>query len=183
MGFILENIDLETSSGPTQEAYVRIDNYRVNKVTSKLTYTTSAWIDQDSAQRFNREYFDEQMKNAIGLIAQEVVYYEEGDNDGKDVKINNMYNIDLYKEEKVEIPIYEKVLKEEEVPYVSFDENGDEIEKIRTITVEKQEVVRVEEEVKKVIDNEVLGDLAGYCYKHLKQELGKLFPIDKIKIS
>ena len=34
MGFIL-NVDLETSAGPTQEAYIRIDNYRFNKVKQK----------------------------------------------------------------------------------------------------------------------------------------------------
>ena len=183
MGFILKGIDLETSSGPTQEAYIRIDNYRVNKVTSRLTYAISSWIDEESAQRFNREYFDEPRKNAIGLIAQEVVYYEEGDSEGQDVKIDNRYEVDLYKEEKVEIPIYEKVMKEEEVPYVSFDENGDEIEKIRTINVEKQEVVRVEEKIKQVIDNEILSNLAGYCYNHLKNELGKIFPVDNIEKS
>jgi len=65
MGFRL-NVDLETGSGPTQEAYIRIDNYRFNKVTSELLITTTTWLNIEKAQAFNRKYLDENLKNAVG---------------------------------------------------------------------------------------------------------------------
>ncbi len=54
MGFRL-NVDLETGSGPTQEAYIRIDNYRFNKVTSEIVLTTTTWLNKDKASSFIRK--------------------------------------------------------------------------------------------------------------------------------
>ena len=86
----------------------------------------------------------------------------------------------MVKEEKVEIPIMEKKKVAVEVPYISFDENGDEVTLYRTVEEEKQVKVGVKKEVKKVIDYSIIDKLTIYSYGILKDELSKLFPKSKI---
>ena len=53
MGFII-NADLETSQGPTQELYVRVEGFSFNKVTAQLGFQVTYWIDREHAIRHNR---------------------------------------------------------------------------------------------------------------------------------
>ena len=80
----------------------------------------------------------------------------------------------------VEEPILEEKETEKEVPYISFDENGDEITKYRT--VKKKEKVTVGHKTVKrdKIDNSIIGDLPSYCYSHIEKELKKIFPKGEI---
>ena len=75
------NVDLETSGGPTQELYVRLDTLNLNKVASKIKYVVSYWIDKDHALRFNRTYLEQVRPGANGIVAREVVYYENDDSE------------------------------------------------------------------------------------------------------
>ena len=43
MGFII-NADLETSQGPTQELYIRVEGFSFNKVTAELGFQITYWI-------------------------------------------------------------------------------------------------------------------------------------------
>ena len=61
MGFII-NADLETSQGPTQELYVRVEGFSFNKVTAQLGFQVTYWIDREHAIRHNRVYLEEEVK-------------------------------------------------------------------------------------------------------------------------
>jgi hypothetical protein len=84
MGFVL-NVDLETSEGPSHEVYTRIESLSYNKVTSEVRFQLTYWLDRDHAIRFNRTYLSEERKNAIGLVQERVLYFEDDISDGKEV--------------------------------------------------------------------------------------------------
>jgi hypothetical protein len=180
MGFRL-NVDLETGSGPTQEAYVRIDNYRFNKVTSEIILTTTTWLSVEKAHAFNRKYLDENLKNAEGLVSQDVLYYDSPDSEGEEIKIPIIFKASTTQSEEIEFPVFEERESIEEVPYVSFDENGDEITKYKSKVVKKKVVVDNYIETKEVIKPELLENLYEFSYSVVKKELAELFPEDKIE--
>ena len=180
MGFKL-NIDLETGSGPTQEAYVRIDNYRFNKVTSEIILTTTTWLNIEKAHAFNRTYLEESLKNAEGLVSADVLYYPTPDSEGEEVSIPIVYKAPVAIREEVEFPIYEEQETIEEVPYVSFDENGDEITKYKDEIAVKKVLVDSHKEIREVIKPELLTNLYEFAYEVIKNKLAELFPEDKIE--
>jgi len=180
MGFKL-NVDLETSSGPTQEAYIRIDNYRFNKVTSEIVLTTTSWLDIDKAHNFNRQYLEEPLKNAVGLIGAEVLYYPDAESEGEEITIPNVFKANVVVEQEVEFNTYKEVEKLVQVPYVSFDFNGDEITKYKDEIVVEKEIASSYKEVRKVIDPSVISNLYEYSYGVVKQNLKKLFPEETIE--
>jgi|TARA_R110000744_G_scaffold238515_1_gene356020 hypothetical protein len=179
MGFILE-VDLETSSGPTEEAYVRIDNYRFNKVTSELNITTTTWLDINKAHEFNREYLEDDLKNAQGLIGSKIIYYKDKDDEGEEINIPNQFKSSVTEEVKVVIPHYEEkeVLKSK--PYISFDKNGNEVTKYKDVIETEKFKVNETVEIKKKVNNEALTNMFEYSYNVLRSELEKMFPANKI---
>lgn len=180
MGLVLK-VDLDTSRGSTQEAYIRIETCRINKVQAQLEFTTTCWINKKAAGSFYRKYLDDPLTNAGGLINKEVVYYkDENDIKGTEVSIENFYKVHTVKEITVEEPVYETKVVKKEVPYISFDENGDEVEKVKT--VEKEEKVQVDTLVKKrkLIDYSLMEKPFEFAYQYLKDELSKFFPKSKI---
>lgn len=181
MGFIL-NVDLETSAGPTQEAYIRIDNYRFNKVTSEVVVTTTLWLSAAKAQKFNRQTLEEPLGNAVGLIGSKVLYYADDESEGTEIDIPNLFKGHIVEEQTVEKPIYEsrKVIKK--VPYISFDEMGEEITLEREITEVEEVQVGNEVELKRVINPELMSNMYGFSYGLVKEKLKEYFPEDKIEI-
>ena len=179
MGFVLD-VDLETSEGPSHEVYVRIESLSFNKVTSKVQFQLTYWQDRDQAIRFNRTLLSEPKKNAIGLIQERVLYFSDDLSDGKEILLPHHLVTYLTSKREIEVPVYEVQTVEKEVPFVSFDENGDEVIKHRTITKEEKVQVGTEKQYEDVIDGTLAGDLYGFCYKHIKATLSEWFPIDKI---
>lgn len=180
MGFIIK-ADLETSLGPSKEVYVRIESITYNKGANLAMFQITYWIDKDHATKTNRTFIDEPLKNMIGLIFDKVVYYVEGDSEGVEVVLPQYIEHQAVVEKEVEIPILETKIKTKEVPYVSFDEEGEEITLYKTISIEEEVEVGKKVELKKVIDHSVPGRLLEYCYEVLKQELATRFPIDNIE--
>lgn len=170
MGLFLRG-DFETTAGSTKKAYARIDGYRIDKVSSKIKFSVTYWLDKEKGKAFNREFLEEKLKNATGLFANEVVLYSGDNIDGTEYSLPTFITVDMVKEESIKIPIYKEVLKSKEVPYVSFDENGEEVTKYRTLNLTSNEVVDYKVETKKVIDNSIIGKLPEYCYEVLKQKI------------
>ena len=181
MGFIL-NVDLETSAGPTQEAYIRIDNYRFNKDTSEVIVTTTCWLDPKKAHSFNRTSIEEPLGNAVGLIGSKALFYSDEDSEGTEIEIPNLFKGHVVEEQTVSTPIFENKKITKKVPYISFDEMGEEITLEREITEVKEVQVGNTLNVKKVINPELLGNLYEFSYGLVKKKLAEIFPEDKIEI-
>ena len=176
------NADLETSAGPSQEVYLRVESFRWSKVTNTLDFAISCWLNQESAAKFSRTYADDKLSHAKGLLTPKVVYYSDDDAEGVEVEIKNFYNVSPTTSVIIEEPIFEEKEISKEIPYVSFDENGDEITLYRTkIEVEKVQV-GVNKVEKEALDFNVSSDTIGYCYNVLLKELEKVFSKDNIEI-
>lgn len=182
MGFILD-VDLETSEGPSRDVYVRIESLTFNKVTSTVQFQITYWQEQKYATKFNRTTLEQEPRNAIGLIQERVLYFENIESEGIEIMFPHHLNIPLTVEKEIEVPKYEMVTIEKEVPYVSFDENGDEITKYRTVSEEVKKTVGTEKKVSQVIDTTLLDDLMGFCYSKIKEKLSEYIPINRIFTS
>lgn len=179
MGFVLD-VDLETSQGPSHEVYVRIESLTFNKVTSLMQFQITYWQDRDQAIRFNRTYMSEERKNAVGLIQEKVVYFNSADSEGEEILLPHHMKVSVSRKKEVEVPLFEDVEVEVEVPYVSFDENGDEITKYRKITKTESKQVGTEFKKQEVIDGTLLKDTFGFCYGKIKEKLSEFFPAERI---
>ena len=180
MGFKL-NVDLETSDGPSHEVYVRIESLVFNKVTSNVMFQLTYWIDQEHAKSFNREYLDEDIKNAVGLIQERVLYFPDQTSDGEEILLSHHYEIPVVREDEVEIPEFEIKTIHKEVPYTSFDEEGEEITLYRTVSREEKVQIGTRKEIKKVIDTKLIENIFDFCYQVTKTKLMEFFPEDKIE--
>ena len=83
--------------------------------------------------------------------------------------------------EEIEFPIYEEQETVEEVPYVSFDENGDEITKYKDQINLVKVKVGTKKEIRNKINPEIITNLYEFAYKVVKNKLAELFPEDKIE--
>jgi hypothetical protein len=181
MGLIL-NLDLETNQGPTNKLYIRIDTWRINNTVNEIRYSTTSWLDKSYGDKFLRKYYDDELQNSIGLVTQDVVFYDKAGSDGIEIHIPNLYTTHPYIEEAIEVDVLEEQKVTKEVPYVSFDEEGNEITLYRTVTNKEKVKVGTDIVTKKVIDYSIpLNNLGEFCYNNLIQALGKSFPIDKIE--
>lgn len=179
MGYVLE-VDLETNLGPTEEMYCRIESFTFNKLTAELGFQVTYWLNPNVALKSNRTFVDEDIKNQKGLISSRVISFEKNKN-GDEIILEQFLVVRASKTEEVTIPIYERQLKKKEVPYISFDEEGNEITLYRTIEVEDEVEVGKKKEIKEVIDYGLLKDIYGFMYKKLGEYLSESFSKDRIK--
>ena len=175
------NVDLETSGGPTQELYTRITSINLNKTAAKVKYVVSYWIDKDHAQRFTRTYLEQPRPSAKGIIAREVVYYKNDDSDGEEITLPIDFESFPVSRQEIEVPVFETQPTSEKVPYVSFDEDGNEVTKYRIVEEEKKVEVGTTTEIRHIIDNNKINNLQQFCYESLTEELIKYFPEDSIE--
>ena len=181
MGFRL-NVDLETSSGPSQEVYVRIESIVVNRVTAKARFQLTYWIDQDHAVKTNRQYVEEEIRPLVGLIQERIIFYSDKDQDGKEIILPHNIEEDMAEEKEIEVPIFEEKEEAKEVPYTSFDEDGEEVTLYRTVTSVRKVKVGTEIEKRRVINIRLAENIFEFGYSRIKQMLEKHFPSDKIEI-
>lgn len=177
------NVDLDTNRGQTNEAYIRIETIRFNRVLCRIEFTTSCWINKEAADGFDRKYIGDPLGSSQGILTKEVVYYESEDEvEGKEVEIDNYYTCEIYKEEITENPLYEDQIVTKTIPYVTFDDDGEEV--IIEKQVKKMERVQVgiDKQVKKVVDFSIAENMFKFADLALLNELSKIFPKDKLQI-
>lgn len=180
MGLIL-SVDLETNQGPTSELFVRIDSFKVNSTVGEIKFSTSSWLDRSYSKAFLRRFDTDELKPAIGLVGHNVVYYPTANSEGKEVQIENFYSVPMCREEDIEIDILEEKEISKEVPFISFDEEGNEITLYKTVTNTEKVKIGTKVEKKNVYDYTIpIDNLGEFCYDYLIKKLGEKFPIEKI---
>jgi len=180
MGIVIE-AEIETNQGPTNKLFFRIDSFKVNRTVGDITFTTTSWLNKVHGDNFVRYFYDDALRSAIGLISSRIVYYKSAKSKGKEINIDNLYKVPMYNEVEVEEPIFSSKSITKEAPYVSFDENGDEVTLYKTITHQEQVQSGTKKVTKKLMDYSVINRLEEFCYEHLAKELEKYFPKKNIK--
>ena len=176
------NLDLETNRGPTNKLYLRIDSYRINCTVNEIIFTTTSWLNKEFADKTLRTDVEEPIQPSVGLISNKVIDYST-EKAGKEIFIDNLYKLQMSKLSEIDEPIYEDKEISKELPYISFDEDGNEITLYRTVTSKEKIQISSKKVVKEVVDHTFLDNLKHNCYSHLKNELSKVFPEDNIKIQ
>lgn len=165
------NVDLETNQGPSQQVYIRVEQVTIRKYDGKMIISTTGWLDENTNQY-------------PGPISDQVIYYKGKSKEGQEVSIPNLFTVDLVREEEVIKPITERKIKMVKQPYISFDENGDEITLEKELPVEVEEVIGEEKIIEKKVDFSILKDeyIFDLAYKKVAEELQGIFPKKAIKI-
>lgn len=176
------NLDLETNRGPTDKLFFRIDSYRINSTVNEVIFTTTSWLSKEYADKTLRKYVEQPIQPSVGLVSNKVIDYST-DKTGKEIFIDNLYKLQMSKLSEIDEPIYEDKEISKELPYISFDEDGNEITLYRTVTSKEKVQTGSKKVIKEVVDYTFLDNLKHNSYSHLKNELSKVFPEDNIKIQ
>ena len=114
MGLLL-NIDIDTHRGPSTKPYMRIDQITVQREANRMIVSTALYASKEDV---------ELKQNVPG----DAIFYTNRASNGEQVNIPLSFKFNLAQKVNKIVPVYEKQMVIEKVPYVSFDpETGDEI--------------------------------------------------------
>lgn len=174
MGILIKE-QFETNKGPVDELYITVEAFSVNKWTSEISFGVSVWKSKEQGEKPLRTYLEDEI-DMEGMISPNVVWKD------KDIALASFSLLPMYIEQEVEVDKFEEQTKTEEVPYVSFDENGDEITLYRTKETTENIKVGTEKVIKKVMNYNIINSLQENIDLYLKQELSKIFPEQNLNI-
>lgn len=166
---LLFNLDTDTVKGATKALYCRISQITIQKEVNRVIISLSYYSNLDKTE-------------SVDSISYEVIIYNDENPEGKELRLPSVLKLDLTQKVLIKEPIYTKELVKENVPYVSFDEEGEEITKYREVEIEKN--IKIGEEEKeysiRALDA-IQKDIFGFCYSKVKEELLNTFPDIEIK--
>lgn len=171
MGLLL-NIDIDTHRGPSTKPYMRIDQITVQREANRMIVSTALYASKEDVTL---------KQNVPG----DAIFYTNRASNGEQVNIPLSFRFNLAQKVNKIVPVYEKQMVIEKVPYVSFDpETGDEITAYEEVKSEK--MVKVDEKEELVdVDNFAMiqKDIFGLAYSKIKEELEELFPDNDIIVD
>ena len=171
MGLLL-NIDIDTHRGPSTKPYMRIDQITVQREANRMIVSTALYASKEDV---------ELKQNVPG----DAIFYTNRASNGEQVNIPLSFKFNLAQKVNKIVPVYEKQMVIEKVPYVSFDpETGDEITAYEEVKSEK--MIKVDEKEELVdVDNFAMiqKDIFGLAYNKIREELEELFPDNDIIVD
>ena len=173
MGLLIKG-DFETNFGKISEIYLRVESLYFNRPTGKINFSITHWLDKKSADEFSKVYTDDLPKQNKNNIDERILIFNE-DKNSTEFLFKHSYEVFLATEKEIEVPIYSTIIEEVEIPYISFNENGDEINKVRIEEQEKKVQTGTEKITKQVIDLYLLQNVLEFCYNTIKQDLVSTF--------
>jgi hypothetical protein len=109
-----------------------------------------------------------------------VIYFENEESEGKEMQLEQFNRVLVADKQEIDVPVFEEQNVKIEVPYISFDENGEEVTKYREVIRKKKVQVGSNKETRSVIDVKAFNNIYGYCYKKLKEYLSTFLPEEAI---
>jgi len=166
---LLFNLDTDTVKGSTKSIYCRISQITIQKEVNRVIISLSYYSNLEKTE-------------PVDSISYEVIIYDEENPEGNELRLPSVLKLDLTQKVVIKEPIYNKELVKENVPYVSFDEEGEEITKYRELEIEKN--IKVGEEERELhisALDAIQKDIFQFCYNKVKEELSSIFPNIEIK--
>ena len=178
MGLLIKG-DFETNFGKISELYLRVESLYFNRPSGKINFSITHWLDKKSADDFAKVYTDDDIKQNQNNIDEKILIFKKG-KPATEFLFKHSYDVFLASEKEIEVPIYGMTVEKIEIPYVSFDENGEEIQKVRIEEQEKKTQIGTEKVTKQVIDLYLLENVLQFCYNTIKQDLVSTFGEENI---
>lgn len=177
------NVDLDTNRGQTSEAYMVLETVRFNRANTRVEFTTSLWINKAAAYDFQKKFVGDSLGSSEGMLQREVVYYKNTkDTKGTEITLENYFMADIAREEEVTTPIFEEQEVIKKTPFITFDEEGEEVVKEKEIIKLEKVKVGEKKEVKKVFDISLVENIFEFTYGELRKALSEHFPIKQLEI-
>jgi hypothetical protein len=174
MGFIVKQ-PLETNQGLLDEAYVRIEMYRVDMFYGLLHTTIAMYPSRQAALDTFPVYFGEGNPHPSQIVGVSIVYND------KEMQYPTYFEIPLVKDEEVEMPVFEEVTDVKTSKYYDFDKDGNIIEKENQTEVKRTVQTGTQTIVKQKIDiNKNNGNIYSFAYEQIKKEFGAIFGDENI---
>lgn len=183
MGLTIKST-IETNIGDVNSPYVVISNYSVSKTSAEISYRVNYFT--------NKEYWKQSLPTKISelsipknlppnvIFSPGTILYEYK-KEWVEVSLPQFFRVKLSEKKSIEIPITEKQEIVKKVPYISFDENGDEITKHREIKVIEEVEIGKEKIEEEIINYDLFDNPIAFAYTHLKKELETLLVGVKIE--
>ncbi len=175
MGFKVTK-DIEFENGlTTDEIYVRIEDYKLEKHSGMLRTFVNIYTSPESATRAIPTYIEDlQMNDASGILP-------------PSMSVNNQQHLlmpiqyhPVTQSVDVEVTSYSSSFVDTEIDYVDFDDDGNEIISTRTESIES--VTTGSEIVTKTVfhPNSITGSVFEYAYSRVKDQFSGIFGSESI---
>ena len=119
------------------------------------------------------------ISKATTMLGPEIIKYNQ-DKSGNDILLPHSLKSFAGTVKTIEEPVYELETYIEKIPFVSFDENGDEITKYREVERQKKVQTGTQTISKNVFDPDIIDFINPFGYEVLKKELLKWFQPEEI---
>lgn len=178
MGILLKT-EIETNVGVVKNAYITIPSYTVRKNTGEISFSVAYYTSEKYSKMGVAEYVEDianltQLPIDATFAPHQILCLENKEWVEKSLPQNLKVKFTKPKT----TPILETTWVEEEIemPYISFDEEGNEVEKVRIKTIPKEKTTKIGEVVKNKIDWSLVEHPLSFAYKHLAEELKNIIP-------
>lgn len=179
MGFIIV-ADLETSEGSSQNVYARIESLNFNRVEMKVQCQITYWESKRFADNYKRTTPAEDKPPTAGLIQERVINYTDELPEGEEVLLPHSVTFPIVKVEKVNVPLFETKTVSKEVPYISFNSEGEEVIKTKTIETSTEIQIGSEEKEVEMFNYDALNNLFEYCYINIMPFIQEMIKTSKV---
>jgi hypothetical protein len=165
------------AAGELTEAVVRIENYRIEKLTGIFHVTLAMFKNETDASDFKFTYIEEFLEPHLRTKQPPMVVPSAIVIDGVDKFYPTYIQIPFTTPEEVEEDVYEDMKTTES--YSDFDSDGNVVQKTREVTVsQKTGTIMV---TKNRIDMSVIGsDPYGWAYSKIKPYFADLFGAENL---
>jgi len=178
MGYILKG-DFETTYGELAEIYTHIQSFHFNRSTGICTFSYTYWPDKSMADKHTPVYEGDTPTKTLTMIGEEIIKYDQS---GREIDILLPHSLNSFAGtvKTVEEPVYEEQSLIETVPYISFDENGDEVTKYKEVEKVNKVQIGTKNIIKNTFDPELIDSINTFGYKLLQKHLFKWFLTQEI---
>ena len=164
------------NKGELTAAVVKIESYRINKFAGLYECTVTMWKDLEDAANCKPLYKEDifcdikDRKIHPNPVSPELIY------NGQEVEYPTYITFELYSPIEVDEEYIENEDREE--TYNSFDEEGNVVQKTRTVSIPVSKTRRV---TKNKIDISLVeGNPYSWAYDKLKEALGEIFGAENL---
>ena len=174
MGFIIKQ-PVETNQGLLEEAYARIEMYRVDMFYGILHTTIAMYPNRQAALETFPVYFGEKNATLSQVVGVAIVY------NGVEITYPTYFEFPLVEDVQVEVPLFKEVSETKTSTYYDFDTDGNIVEKTREDITTK--VVQTGTELitkQKIKINQGNENIYSHAYDLVKVEFGKIFGDENI---